>query len=451
MNVIVLMLDSLRQDHVSFYGWERCPLKTPNLDAFAAESIVFDNCYPEGLPTIPVRTDLFTGCSSLTNRPWQPLMPTDLSIAQIFRKEGYITALAADTYHLFKPDMNFHRGFDVFHWIRGAEYDSVHTGPLKHLKFEDHINGRIPESWHSPVMAALRNLDGREKPEDFPCWQTVEQALLTLEEVRKEERPLFMWIDTFQPHEPWCPPARFDTFGDSSYSGAKIVMPPGGPADAWGNADEIQRTRSLYAGEAAYVDHCIGHLFDGMRQTGYFENSVIVVMSDHGHPLADHGKFLKGPDRLYSELLKVPFMIRLPGGAHGGRRVTDLARFPDLAPTLLDLAGLGANNMGMAGTSLRPIIEGTGQSPYPAVVSGVFPAEDRCIRTERYSYILRPAGQLDELYDLQADPLEQENLIDRSQDVAVQMLASIGAAYLQQVSEQRGVQGSFEVAHTSLD
>ena len=67
MNIIVLMLDSLRQDHVSYYGWEGCPLKTPNIDALAAEAVVFDNIYPEGLPTIPVRTDLLTGLSSLTN------------------------------------------------------------------------------------------------------------------------------------------------------------------------------------------------------------------------------------------------------------------------------------------------------------------------------------------------------------------------------------------------
>ena len=260
MNIVVIMLDSLRQDHVSFYGWDGCPLETPHLDALAAESVVFDNVYPEGLPTIPVRTDLVTGQSSLTNRPWQPLSATDVTAAEIFRKEGYLTALVADTCHLFKPSMNFHRGCDIFHWVRGAEYDSIGAGEAKHLRLQDHVTDRMPDGWMANVRTVLRNLDGRVEPEDFPCRQTIEQSLRVLEAARGQAKPLFLWIDTFQPHEPWCPPATFDTFGDPAYTGPKVVMPPGGPADAWADEAVIARVRSLYAGEAAYVDDFVGHL-----------------------------------------------------------------------------------------------------------------------------------------------------------------------------------------------
>jgi arylsulfatase A-like enzyme len=450
MNLIVLMLDSLRQDHVSAYGWPDVPVKTPHLDALAAEGVLFDNLYPEGLPTIPVRTDLFTGQSSLTNRRWQPLVSTDVAAAEIFRKEGYLTALVADTYHLFKPDMNFHRGFDIFHWIRGAEYDSIRCGQARTLRLQDHITPRMPASWHAQVRVVLRNLEGRSEPEDFPCWQTVEKALEVLEGARRQEKPLFLWLDTFQPHEPWCPPARFDTFGDPSYRGPKIVMPPGGPADAWATPQEVARTRSLYAGEAAYVDYCMGRLLEGLRKLGYFDNSTIVVLSDHGHPLADHGKFLKGGDRMYSELLKVPFIVRLPKGAHGGRRVRDLGRFPDLLPTLLDLAGLSANNRCMAGSSLRPVLEGAGPSSCRATVSGYFDAQERCIRDERYSYVLRPPGEKDQLFDLLEDPRETRDLLAEKPDVARRLVAAIGAVYFGRKAKPRGLQGAFETAHTPL-
>lgn len=450
MNVVVVMLDSLRQDHVSFYGWEGCPVKTPHLDALAAEAVVFDNIYPEGLPTIPVRTDLVTGQSSLTNRTWQPLVPTDVTCMQLFRKEGYVTALVADTYHLFKPDMNFHRGCDVFHWVRGAEYDACKAGPPKHLKLEDHITPQMRENWRNVVLNALRNLDGRVEPQDFPCWQTMEAALRVLEQARGAKRPVFLWIDTFQPHEPWCPPPKFDVYGDRGYRGPKVVLPPGGPAENWGTPEQIQRTRSLYAGEAAYTDACCGHLFASMRQMGCMDDTAIVVLSDHGHPLCDHGKFLKGPDRMYSELLKVPFIVRLPGGAGGGRRVSALGRFPDLTPTLLDLAGFGANSLAMAGKSLKPILQGTGQSPYAATISGFFPAVDRCIRDERYSYVVRPEGQAHELYDLAADPRERKNLIDDGREIAQALLNEIGSAYFGRQAKPRGVQGTYEVAHTAL-
>ncbi|MFH1422764.1 MAG: sulfatase, partial [Planctomycetota bacterium] len=343
MNVIVIMLDSLRQDFVNAYNKTDCPLKTPNLDKFANEAVLFNNCYPEGLPTIPVRTDLMTGMSTLTNRPWQPLVPTDVTASQILRKEGYLTALIADTYHIFKPDMNFHKNFDIFQWIRGAEYDGVHVGPLKSLKFEDFVNENIPTEWHGYTMAALRNLDGKTEPEEFPCWKTMNSALSFLEEARQEKRPKFLWIDTFQTHEPWYPPVKFDTFGDPDYKGPKIILPPGGPAAKWGDEEVQKRTCSLYTGEVAYTDFCVGKLFDGMRRLGYFDDSVIVVLSDHGHPLGDHGKFLKGSDRLYSELLKVPFMIRFPKSNYCGKHLNNLSRFSDMLPTLLDIVGLKSN------------------------------------------------------------------------------------------------------------
>lgn len=117
MNLLVIMLDSFRYDHVSsnhrgapaFADVPAC--RTPHIDRLAAESLVFDEFYPEGLPTIPVRTALMTGDWTLTNRPWQPLTDTDVTIAEILRREGYTCGLVTDTYHYRAPGMNFHRGF----------------------------------------------------------------------------------------------------------------------------------------------------------------------------------------------------------------------------------------------------------------------------------------------------------------------------------------------------
>jgi len=106
MNIIVIMLDSLRRDHLGCYGndW----IETPNIDRLATESIVFENAYPEGLPTIPVRTELFTGQCTLPFRPWQPLAKEDVTAAELLSACGYTSALITDTYHLFKPGMNLH-------------------------------------------------------------------------------------------------------------------------------------------------------------------------------------------------------------------------------------------------------------------------------------------------------------------------------------------------------
>ena len=125
MNVIVIMLDSFRQDHISFYHggqpvFEGIPAcQTPNLDAFAQECIVFDNAYPEALPTLPVRTQLLTGQRTLPYRPWQPLTKEDISVSEILRAEGYVCGLVSDTYHYRAPGMYYHRGFHAYRWIRG--------------------------------------------------------------------------------------------------------------------------------------------------------------------------------------------------------------------------------------------------------------------------------------------------------------------------------------------
>ncbi len=125
MNVIVLMLDSFRQDHISFYNEGNKvfdgvkPCKTPNIDRFAEESVVLENAYPGGLPTIPVRTELMTGQDTLPFKPWEPLGPRDVTIADILRKEGYTCGLISDTYHYRAPGMNFHRSFHAYRWIRG--------------------------------------------------------------------------------------------------------------------------------------------------------------------------------------------------------------------------------------------------------------------------------------------------------------------------------------------
>ena len=105
MNLIVLVLDSLRQDHVSFYNRGKAAFddvaacKTPNIDKFAEGAVVFDNMYAEALPTIPVRAALVTGNRTLINRPWSPLSKNDISLPQITALEGYVNGLASDTYH----------------------------------------------------------------------------------------------------------------------------------------------------------------------------------------------------------------------------------------------------------------------------------------------------------------------------------------------------------------
>ncbi len=449
MNLIVICLDTFRQDHVSCYHQGRGPFedvpacRTPNIDAFARQCVVFDNVYPCGLPTIPIRMELMTGQFTLPYRPWQPLAPTDVTVAELLRKEGYVSGLISDTYHYRAPGMNYHRAFHAYEWVRGQEYDPYNSAPT-HRNVDAYVNEHYSDLWRGRVAQFLANTDGFTKEAHWFPAQVVERACDWLKKNR-DHKKLFCWIDSFDPHEPWDPPARFDTYRDPAYRGPRLIMPMGGLASNWAAPEQIRDIRGLYAGEASFVDHCLGPLFQCLGDRGYYDDSVIVLMADHGHPLADHGKFLKGADRMYSELLKVPFMVRLPDGKP--RRTQALAQFPDVLPTLLELLGLASNTGSMHGRSFRSVLDGHADTHREAVISGYFEGQDRCIRNREWSYIARPEGEYDELYHLSEDPRETRNLIDERHEEAVNLSSRFGAYWRRiPTPHVKGVQGRYEVA-----
>lgn len=455
MNVIGIMIDSLRQDHVNLYrggqpvfqGIPAC--QTPNLDAFAQDCIVFDNAYPEALPTIPVRAQLFTGQRTLPYRPWQPLTEEDISIAEILRADGYVCGLISDCYHYRAPGMNYHRGFHAYRWVRGQEYDPWMSHPPRR-DLDDYVNENYDETWRQRVAVCLANTDDFTREEDWFPAKVVDEAIDWLTRNRDQDR-IFAWIDCFDPHEPWDPPARFDTYTDPDYRGKRLILPMGGLAEEWATAEEIHHIRGLYAGEAAFVDHCLGRLFQALEELGFYDDSLIILMADHGHPLADHGKFLKGGDRMYNELLKVPFMVRLPGG-RGARRTEAIVQFHDVLPTLLDLLGMSNNVTSMHGRSFLSVIQGDSDTHRDVIITGYHEALDRCVRDQTWSYVQRPAGEPDELYNLVEDPRERANLIDQHPEEARRLARAFGSYFRLQsqrgvsLTQVKGIQGRYELA-----
>lgn len=455
MNLIVLVLDSLRQDHVGAYHQGRpvfadVPVaQTPNLDAFSRECILFTSAYPEGLPTIPARYVLMTGQRSLPFRPWAPLAPGDLTIAQILRGEGYVCGLVSDCYHYRAPGMNYHAGFHAYRWIRGQEYDPWESAPPQR-SLEAYVNARYTDEWRQRVAQFLANTDQFRTEEDWFAARVVDDAITWLRRNRDHAK-VFLWVDSFDPHEPWDPPPRFDTYTDPAYRGPRLILPMGGPSEGWASAAEIRHIRGLYAGEVSFVDHCLGRFFDALRELNYLDDSVVVVLADHGHPLSDHGKFLKGADRLYNELLRVPFMIRLPAGRHSGTRTDALVQFQDLLPTLLEVLGVGEDPGAMHGRSFAPVLVRRSDAHREAIITGYHEGIDRCIRTPRWSYIERPAGEPDELYDLVDDPGERRNLIGAHPEEAQRLGRLFGRTYRPRRRRGRGIQGKYELASSGLD
>jgi len=455
LNLIVLVIDSLRQDHVGLYhgGAPAFPdvpaCRTPSLDAFSRECVVFSNAYPEALPTIPARYTLMTGQRSLPYRPWAPLSAGDLTLGQILRGEGYTCGLITDCYHYRAPGMNYHAGFHAVRWIRGQEYDPWESAPSAR-PIERYVNARYTPEWRDRVGQFLANTDGFVSETDWFAPQLVEDAIGWLKRNRSQKQ-VFLWVDCFDPHEPWDPPAAFDTYADPSYAGPRLILPMGGDAASWAGPEEMRLIRGLYAGEASFVDHWVGRFLEALGELGYLDDSVVLLLADHGHPLADHGKFLKGADRLYSEMLRVPFMVRLPDGRHGGERAEALVQFQDVAPTLLDLLEFPESLEAMHGRSFRAVLERDADEHREAIITGYHEGVDRCIRTKRLSFIERPSGVRDELYDLEKDPREQRNIIETHREEADRLARAFGRLYRSRRRRATGIQGKYELSSSGLD
>ncbi len=374
-------------------------------------------------------------------------------MAEILRAEGYVCGLVSDCYHYRAPGMNFHRGLHAYRWIQGQEYDPWASHPSQR-DLDNYVNRHYNATWRGRVAQFLSSTDGFTREEDWFPARVVDEAVEWLAKNHDHAR-LFAWIDSFDPHEPWDPPATFDTYTDPDYAGKRLILPMGGPAEDWATPEEIRHIRGLYAGEVAFVDHCLGRLFEALEDLGYYDDSVVVLLADHGHPLADHGKFLKGGDRMYNELLKVPFMIRLPGG-EGARRTPAIVQFHDLLPTLLDLLGMANNASAMQGWSFLPVLRGEADAHREVIITGYHEAPDRCVRDQVWSYVQRPEGEPDELYNLVEDPRERVNLIDEHPGEARRLVSAFGSAFRLKSqpgvshTEVKGIQGKYKLASSGI-
>lgn len=433
-NVIVLMLDSFRWDHLGVSGLS--PVATPNLDRFASESTLFTQSYPEGLPTVPMRTSVFTGRFTYPYRGWQVLYPEDHPLlAEVLWSEGFKSALVTDTYHMHKPSYGFGRGFDEVRWFRGQESDPFVQDPkiknaVEWQKFHK-PRGDDDKAGIEQVRTYLANRHDWTSEDDHFTPRVVENALDWLrKQGRKED--LFLWVDSFCPHEPWDPPDKYLKMAapDFDLSGLRLICPTPGDAEGYLTPEEVQNSKSLYGGVIAFVDECVGRFLDGLREMGLYENSMIVVMTDHGEPFAEHGIVRKARPWPYEELAHTFLMIRHPSG-DGVERVDSFTQQTDLTATILDYLSI-EKPANMTSESLLPLLLGREEKIREEAVCCHY-NESVSIRHGDWKYIWwtgggaksRPGSKLTkeapELYNLREDPGETKNLHEAEPELAADL------------------------------
>ncbi len=349
--IIVISIDTLRADHLPAYGYKK--VRTPAIDALAADGVVFERAYSHAPQTLPAHAALLSGQlpfeTGVRDNVGFTIKSGERLLPQMLRDRGFSTGGIVSAYVLRK-ETGIAQGFDFF-------------------------DGEMPPS--SPELSI-----GQVQRDGGDSEKIAERWLGTIGTSRA-----FLFLHLYEPHKPYAPPERFAAY-------------------------------EPYDGEIAYADEIVGRLVRYLKSHQLYDRSTVILLSDHGEGLGDHGEQEHGLF-VYDEAIHVPLIVKQESNVGAGRRVADVVQHIDLAPTILDLVKAPGTS-GLRGRSLKPALEGTGRLPELSVYSEALYARYHfgwsdltALTADRYRYIKAPR---EELYDLQRDPRERDNIaVERPQ------------------------------------
>jgi arylsulfatase A-like enzyme len=436
MNLVWITSDTLRCDSIGAYGSKI--VYTPSMDNLAAKSMRFDRHYAASFPTMPARADFLTGRWSMSFMGWEPLPPDQTTVAQVLAGEGFHTAGIVDTPFYIRGGMNYDRGFQSFIEIPGQA-----------------TLGR-PES--KDIRSAFNSEYDRFAPKTFYT------AMQWLEYHYQED--FFLYIDTWDPHDPWDAPKYYTERYWPGYDGEVIPA----PYDYWqkvpGYTEErVKKALATYWGEVTMVDTWLGYFLRKLENMNLMENTAIIFTTDHGFYFGEHGGMFGKAIRagaedpkdkpqsddqtgaadqawdyspLFEELVAIPLLIYVPNNAPGNYQ--GLTSAIDLMPTVMDIMGVEAPSF-VEGQSLLPKLRDTSLSGREYVVSTsawsnagdsvrivddmsreMAKAAGSTVTTDEWSLLYAVEPGLSSLYNLKSDPKQEKNVINEHTDVANELL-----------------------------
>jgi arylsulfatase len=426
-NILVIVVDTLRADHLSCAGYERDT--TPHLDQFAAEGLRFTHAQSPRAKTTPAVASIFTGLYPHGHGVRDLATPLDTEItllAERLRTAGYTTGAIISNFVLRDDLSGLARGFD--HWVEDL--------PQTHGVPPHHVPQRTATSVTDGALCAL----GLGLP-------STDGAGPTAPFTSSADEPWFLWLHYMDPHGLYNPPPEHDRFSspaprpvpeEPSATLGAITQPHLAlynllPSDRLGEGQiDAARVIDRYDGEISYVDAELGRLFEALRTAGAMSDTLILVVADHGESLGEHNYWFEHGRHTYEATCRVPLLIRLPDNFKDrpdpGVRHGDVS-LADLSPTLTELLSLKALNPQAApqthGHSIVPLLITDRTSPHPVFSEKVERPElrgaiqSKAVRLGDWKYIRRythtqpgTAKTLsEELYHLLNDPSEAHNLI----------------------------------------
>jgi arylsulfatase A-like enzyme/Tfp pilus assembly protein PilF len=364
MNVVLITLDTLRADHLGAYG--ATGVRTPHLDRFASQGVVFDQVMSTAPLTLPAHSSIMTGQfppkHGVRDNGGFFLGPEQVTLAEILTARGYQTGATVGAFVL-DSKWGLDQGF-------GTYQDDFDLTNVKAMSLAS-----VNRPGNEVVDLALKWLDG------------------------VADQRFFAWMHLYDPHAPYISPEPYR----SEYRGHP------------------------YRGAIAFTDAQVGRVFDYLDARGLSDHTIVIVTADHGEGLGEHGEETHG-FFVYESAMRVPLIVRAPGRGLTPGRVSQPVRSVDIMPTVLDLIG-AAPTQPVEGVSLVPLMTGeVREMPLEAYGEAMYPlhhygwSELTTLRSERYKLIDAPRP---ELYDLERDPHELTNLFEERRSVGDAMLRQL--------------------------
>lgn len=351
MRTVLVLMDTLRRDVLSCYN-PSTDVKTPNLDAFAARSCVFDNHWIGSAPCMPARRDILTGRYNFLERPWGPIEPFDVTLPACLRERGNFCHITTDHCHYMRiGGEGYLQEFNTWDYHRGQEGDPWVSRIDEPDNMPGTFYGRVREQYQ-------KNRGKWPNEEDMPSPKTFQSACDWIED-NKGHDDFFLMVEAFDPHEPFdVPDSYMEMYGGTGRLDRDYFETPQYKrvSDTDLNDGAVDYIQRRYKALVTMTDHWFGKLIDKLEACDMLEDTMVLVTTDHGYFLGERDYMGKNYMHLYNELAHLPFIVHFPGDARAGEHAHQLTQAIDIMPTVLEAHGceVPADVMGV---SLMPLAE----------------------------------------------------------------------------------------------
>ena len=402
---VVIMYDTLCRHFMPSYGNEW--IKAPNFERLAKKTTQFQNFYVGSMPCMPARREMHTGRYNFLHRSWGPLEPFDDSMPAILDKNGVHSHKVTDHHHYWEDGgATYHQRYTTFDLVRGQEGDKW-VGDVEKLRDPAYGSDRWPEHQRLPFQKQDNiNREHMGRTELQPQYKTFSLGLDFIERNRDADR-WYLQIETFDPHEPFFTHKEFQDLYPHEYDGPEFDWPP--YREIREDEQTVEHIRYMYASLVSFCDQQLGRVLDLFDEYNLWEDTMLLVNTDHGFLMGEHDWWAKVVTPFFQEIAHIPFWAydpRLPESVNQSR--DSLAQTIDLAPTILDYFDIEIPADVQGGTLSDRIIE---DKPFrKAVLYGVMGGQVN-VTDGRYVYM---RGHVTEdntpLYDYTLMPAHMRSL-----------------------------------------